>query len=101
MITELGEAFRRLIGPKPKPAVVRVGYREINDLEIITTTLRNRCGSIPALWSIYDARLDAIANRMPRSRDFPLKLSSWIDALEDGILREEFSMLEDVIGYDA
>jgi hypothetical protein len=73
---------------------------EINDRDIIITTLRNRYGVMPMIYPLYAARTNKLVDSLPKYREFP-HLVAWVDALESAVWREEFSMLEDVAGFDA
>jgi hypothetical protein len=72
----------------------------VNDREIIATTLRNRALIVP-FYSQYasDTSLDRVLNNL-KDVDHS-NIETYIDAIEHAVLREEFSMAEDLVGVDA
>jgi hypothetical protein len=72
----------------------------VNDHDVIATTLHCRAGCVPIIHSLYMARLNNLINSLPQSCGFP-NSRLWVDALVHEIDREEFSMAEDVVGFDA
>ena len=72
----------------------------MGERDIILTTFRNRAGVSP-FYSQYAANVsvDRVVQNMAGADRSDIE--SYIDALSAAISREEFSMVEDIVGVDA